>query len=63
MPRKTAVIPTPTLDRLVKEGVVMWDAMVHQWVGRASDGVWVVVGHDAASAERYLSAHPDPKEW
>jgi hypothetical protein len=53
----------PTLVSLAVQGVVKWEESSSAWLGRASDGVWVHLGHDAASAERYLSAHPTPDQW
>lgn len=57
------IAPAPTLDTLVAQGVVRWDSSNVQWMGKASDGVWVMLGHNRTSAERYLSAHPNPEEW
>lgn len=55
--------PAPTLDAFILQGVVRWDANEYQFMARASDGVWVMVGHNRASAEAYLSAHPTPEQW
>jgi hypothetical protein len=49
---------TPTLDALVSRGVVRWDEREHQYMGRAADGVEVMIGHSPESAELYLAAHP-----
>jgi hypothetical protein len=56
-------LPAPTLDALILQGKVRWDANEYQFMAHASDGVWVMVGHNRQSAEEYLSAHPNPKEW
>lgn len=58
----------PILGSLVIRGLVRWDEVAHQWMGKASnsgsfDAVWVQLGHDAASAEKYLTTHPKPEDW
>jgi hypothetical protein len=57
------IVPTPTLDALVAEGKVKWDVNAYAWLGQASDGVWVQIGHDAISAEKYLKVCPTPEKW
>lgn len=55
--------PTPTLNHLIVAGLVKWDKEERQYMAHASDGGWVMVGHNALSAEKYLSAHPKPEDW
>ena len=66
-PRKTrrrfGQPPTPTLNYLIVAGLVKWDKEEHQYMAHASDGRWVMVGHDPPSAEKYLSAQPKPEDW
>jgi hypothetical protein len=54
---------TPTLDRLLADGVVWQEG--RDYVGRAGDGVIVSVGSvdSPASTEDYLYTHPSPCDW
>jgi hypothetical protein len=52
---------TPLLDHLVVRGVVC--DRDGEWVGRAADGTTVSLGSTPEDAERYLTQHPDPKDW
>lgn len=56
-------IQYPTLNHLIVAGLVRWDIEERQYLAHASDGTWVMVGYNKASAEKYLSAHPTPEEW
>jgi hypothetical protein len=53
----------PTLDRLIIERKIWWEEGEQNWVGRASDGVKVLLGNDRDSVERYLSTCPTPEDW
>ena len=53
----------PTLTSLLLTGVVRLDGS--EYVGRASDGIEVRLGHVTMpeSTEAYLKAYPTPKDW
>lgn len=55
----------PNLQRLLKSGLVYLDPSNDTYYGWTDDGVEVQIGnlYDPLSAERYLEAHPSPKDW
>jgi hypothetical protein len=65
--------PTPLLDKLIEEGhAYVEHSKTHQVVrviGRAADGVEVMLGEDVSldaarlAAEGYLAANPSPEKW
>lgn len=53
---------TPILNSLVIRGSVHWDEKTKQWFGRTVNGERIVLGNDAASAERSLFWYAKPGE-
>lgn len=57
---------TPTLDRLMAEGIVKLDS-TGTYVGTASDGTVVQFGVGGGkftiAIESYLTANPSPEQW
>ena len=52
---------TPKLDALVTQGLIRLTP--DGFVGKASDGVEVSMGIEAAQVERYLAHNPSPDRW
>jgi hypothetical protein len=54
---------TSTLDSLMARGVIWWDEWECQYMGKASDGKTVMLGHNTSKAEGYLNRCPNPTDW
>lgn len=57
--------PTPTLDRLMAEGLIKFSFKMRDYYGTNAKGEEISfggVGHEA-EIERYLAAHPTPETW
>ena len=59
--KKLHKILFPHLTASEEKGLVRFDGNL--WVGKASDGVEVILGHTSESAERYLASNPTPDTW
>lgn len=55
--------PTPTLDRLLREGKIWFDGGTIR--GKATDGTIVNIGEslNPEGTEAYLSRFPNPSDW
>lgn len=53
----------PLLTALIAQGIVKLEGS--EYVGQASDGVWVSLGdiYDTDRIERYLKDYPTPDRW
>jgi len=63
--REVSASSTPTLDRLIEEGLVWIEG--NDYVGKAADGETVSFGladdRNKKNVERYLKANPKPEDW